>query len=145
METIAFKKDNFLITTDPALLQVKIIHNYLANESYWAQDRPMAVVEKSLRNSLCFGVYTHNKQIGLARVVTDYAVFAYIMDLFIVKDYQGRGLGKWLMSCIMSHPDLQDVTVWALRTRDAHGLYEKYDFTKITNPESWMTLVKRNL
>lgn len=143
MSIVEFQKNNFTISTDPSLIQIQTVHEYLSKESYWAKDRPLEIVAKSIKNSLCFGVYTSNKQIGFSRIVTDYAVFAYILDLFILKKHQGQGLGKWLMSCMLSHPDLQSKMIWVLSTKDAHGLYKKHNFTNLSNPENWMTLDKR--
>jgi len=123
------KKDDFLISTDRSLLNVDIIHHYLSGESYWAKNIPRDVVEKSIANSLCFGVYHHNKQIGFARLVTDRATFAYLADVFIKAEYRGNGLSKWLMQVIHAHPELQELRRWVLGTRDAHGLYEQFGWT----------------
>jgi len=139
MNFIEFQKDGFVTSTDPSLLHINLIHNYLSNESYWAQGRSKRNVEKSIKNSLCFGVYKDVKQVGFARVVTDHAVFAYILDLFILPEYQGLGLGKWLMECILAHPDLQEVK-WGLSTKDAHGLYEKFGFRTLDDAEKWMKM-----
>jgi len=144
MKIAEFKKGDLKISTDSSLIQLQTVHEYLSKDSYWAKGRPIEIVKKSIRNSLCFGVYTKNKQIGFARIITDYSVFAYILDLFIIKKYQKQGLGKWLMSCIMSYPDLQGKMKWALCTRDAHGLYKKYHFSELLSPENWMELDKRN-
>jgi len=119
-------KDNFLISTNPALLDVKAIHQYLSEESYWAQNIPYATVEKSLQHSLCFGMYDGNKLIGFARLITDRAAFAYLCDLFIIEQYRKRGLSKWLMQTIHAHPELQSLRRWMLATKDAQGLYEQF-------------------
>jgi GNAT superfamily N-acetyltransferase len=140
MEIVDFQKDEFIISTDPGLIDVDVVHNYLANESYWAQGRARDVVERSIENSLCFGVYNDAGQIGFARVVTDFSVFAYILDLYILSDFGGQGLGKWLMSCILIHPEMQGDLKWALCTSDAHGLYEKFNFKHLENSEKWMTM-----
>lgn len=126
------------ITTDKSLLDKKMIHHYLSNKSYWAKGRSFDTVKMSIENSLCFGVYLDNKQIGFARVVTDYAVFAWIMDVFILDEYQGRGFGKKLMEKIMNYVSLQNIHRWGLGTEDAHGLYEKYGFKTLKNPENMM-------
>ena len=123
------RKDEYLVSTDPSLLNVDIIHNYLSEESYWAQHIPRAVVEKSISHSLCFGLYEKDKQTGFARLVTDKATFAYLADVFILKEYRGRGLAKWLMEAIQAHPELQGLRRWMLGTRDAHGLYEQLGWT----------------
>ncbi|HEX8814894.1 MAG TPA: GNAT family N-acetyltransferase [Terriglobales bacterium] len=129
----------FLITTDPALLDIDVIHNYLTN-CYWAKGIPRETVARSIENSLCFGVYAEGRQIGFARVITDFATYAYIGDVFILDSHRGRGLGKWLMQCIMHHPRLQDLRRWSLVTRDAHGLYAPYGFRPLASPEQYMEL-----
>ena len=122
-------REEFMISTDPALLNVDVIHGYLSNQSYWAQNVPKEIVQKSITNSLCFGLYFKGKQVGFARLVTDKATFAYLADVFILKEYQGKGLSKWLMEIIQSHPELQGLRRWMLGTRDAHGLYEQFGWT----------------
>lgn len=122
-------REEFMISTDPALLNVDVIHGYLSNQSYWAQNIPKEVVQKSITNSLCFGLYFKGKQVGFARLVTDKATFAYLADVFILKEHQGKGLSKWLMEIIQSHPELQGLRRWMLGTRDAHGLYEQFGWT----------------
>ena len=134
----------YTISTDPARLDVGFIHDYLANTSYWAQGRPLEVVRKSLDNSLCFGVYLGAEQVGLARVVTDYTTFAWLCDVFIVEAHRGHGLGKWLIECIVTHPDLAGLKQMILATRDAHELYRRYGgFEGLPSPERWM--IRRNL
>ena len=122
-------KDDYLISTDPSLLDVDVIYNYLSGESYWAKNVPRDVVEKSIANSLCFGLYHHNRQIGFARLITDKATFAYLADVFIISEYRGKGLSKWLIQVIHAHPELQGLRRWVLGTRDAHGLYEQFGWT----------------
>ncbi|MBL7723971.1 MAG: GNAT family N-acetyltransferase [Chitinophagaceae bacterium] len=122
-------REEFMISTDPALLNVDVIHDYLSNQSYWAQNIPKEVVQKSIINSLSFGLYFKGQQIGFARLVTDKATFAYLADVFILKEHQGKGLSKWLMEIIQSHPELQGLRRWMLGTRDAHGLYEQFGWT----------------
>lgn len=134
---------NYLISTDPEKLDVDVIFGYLSR-SYWANQRPRDVVAKSLRHSLCFGVYENRAdgqpgpQVGMARVVTDYATYAYLCDVFILEAHQGRGLGKWLMHTVTTHPDLQGLRRWMLATRDAHGLYRQVGFADLVAPERWM-------
>jgi GNAT superfamily N-acetyltransferase len=123
------RRDDYCISADPSLLDADVIYNYLSKESYWAQNIPKAVVEKSISNSLCFGLYHHNKQIGFARLVTDKATFAYLADVFIREEYRKKGLSKWLMETIQAHPELQGLRRWMLGTRDAHGLYEQFGWT----------------
>jgi GNAT superfamily N-acetyltransferase len=122
-------KEEYLISTDPSLLQVDMIHEYLSKESYWAQNIPKTVVEKSIANSLCFGLYHNGKQIGFARLITDKATFAYLADVFVIETYRGKGLSKWMMTAIHAHPEVQGLRRWVLGTRDAHGLYEQFGWT----------------
>jgi len=126
------------ISTDKTKLDLQVIHQYLSTESYWAQGRTMETIIKSIENSLCFGVYLDEKQIGFARVVTDYAVFAWVMDVFILSDYRGRGYGKKLMQAIINHDELQNLKRWGLGTDDAHGLYEQFGFTPLSKPGNMM-------
>lgn len=139
-EIVLRKKDGFTISTDRELLQIGVIQDYLANESYWAKDRTKEQTEKAIDNSVCFGLYKGDEQIGLARVVTDLATFAYLGDVFILPAYQGRGLGKWLMEVVIDHPDLQGLRRWVLATRDAHDLYGEYGFSALKHPERWMEM-----
>jgi GNAT superfamily N-acetyltransferase len=127
----------YRITTDTAQFDLDAIHAYLT-ASYWAEGIPKEIVARSIEHALCFGVLAGQKQIGLARVVTDRATYAYIGDVYILDAYQGQGLGKWLMATIVAHPDLQGLRRWTLATRDAHGLYEQYGFTALTDPASYM-------
>jgi GNAT superfamily N-acetyltransferase len=128
----------FLVSTDRRRLQLEIIHKYLSQESYWAQERTAEQTATAIKNSLPFGVYKGEDQVGFARVVTDYATFAYLGDVFVLPEYQGKGLGKFLMRVILAHPDLQNFRRWILATRDAHALYEKYEFAALRHPERWM-------
>jgi GNAT superfamily N-acetyltransferase len=131
-------KDTYTISDEPERLQLEVIVEYLSR-AYWSNQRPRAVIEKSLRHSLCFGVYEQGQQIGFARVVSDHATFAYLADVFILESHQGYGLGKWLVQSILEHPDLQGLRRWILATRDAHGLYAQYGFTALENPDRYMT------
>ena len=133
------KRENLLISTDPTLLDHDAIAEML-ERSYWAQGRPRTRLERALENSLVFGIYDGPRMIGLARVVSDYALFAYLCDVFIHEAYRSQGLGKWLMETIMAHPDLQGLRRWTLATRDAHGLYAQYGFVPLQKPESWMEI-----
>jgi ribosomal protein S18 acetylase RimI-like enzyme len=141
-QTLETRRDNFTISTDPARLDVDAICDFLTR-AYWAIGRPRERTERALRNSLVFGLYDGGKQIGLARVVSDYSIFAYLCDVFIHEDYRGRGLGKWLVQTVMEHPDLRDVRRWMLVTSDAHGLYRPFGFTTLEEPERWMHIFKR--
>ena len=131
------QRKNITISTDPARLDMEIICDFLAR-SYWANTRPRAKTELAIANSLVFGLYDGAQQIGVARVVSDCAVVAYLCDVFIHEDYRGRGLGKWLLESILTHPDLKDVRRWLLATDDAHELYQRYGFETLSEPEHWM-------
>jgi GNAT superfamily N-acetyltransferase len=133
-----WRNGEFTISTDRNRLQTDVIHKFLSEESYWAKERTREQTETAIKNSLPFGVYKGENQIGFARVVTDYATFAYIGDVFILAEYRGKGLSKWLMETMLSHPELQGFRRWILATKDAHQLYEKYDFTGLKYPERWM-------
>ncbi|MEZ5345667.1 MAG: GNAT family N-acetyltransferase [Pyrinomonadaceae bacterium] len=133
-----WKKDDFEITTNRGDLQTDAILDFLVNRSYWARNRTRRQLETVIENSLCFGVYKEEIQIGFARVVTDYATFAYLGDVYILPEFQGAGLGKWLMEIISGHPDLQGFRRWILATKDAHTLYEKFGFSELKHPERWM-------
>ena len=124
-------EDEYEISTDKKRLDPAMIHDFLANESYWAKGIPLEVMKKSIENSLCFGVYHKGRQVGFARVVTDYATTAYVGDVFIIESYRGRGLGKRLIKTIVDHPELEGLRLWFLGTRDAHDLYRKYGFKKV--------------
>ena len=140
MNDEAFINKGFSISTDNNLLDLGLIHHYLDKDSYWANGIPFDKLERSIKNSLCFGVYFEGKQIGFARVVTDKATFGYLADVFILPEFRKQGLSKWLVQTIMNHPDLQGLRRWSLATVDAHGLYAQFGFTEITNPERWMQI-----
>jgi GNAT superfamily N-acetyltransferase len=127
------------LSTDPRRLDIALIHEFLA-ASYWATGRSRQVVERSIAHSICFGAYEDGRQIGFARVATDRAVFAYLMDVFVVPEHRGRGVGESLVRAVLAHPDLQGLKLIALRTRDAHGLYARFGFHALADPESLMVL-----
>ena len=133
-----WQHSEFTVSTDSRRLQIDVIHKYLSEESYWARERTVEQTETAIKNSLPFGVYKGENQVGFARVVTDYTTFAYLGDVFILPEYQGGGLGKILMKAIVEHPDLQNLRRWILATKDAHTLYEKYEFSALRHPERWM-------
>ena len=138
------QKENFLISTDPAKLNADVIYHYLSEESYWAKGIPREVVEKSITNSLCFGLYNNSEQIGFARLVTDKATFAYLADVFVLPAFRGQGLSKWMMQTIHAHPELQHLRRWWLGTKDAHGLYEQFGWTRITDDVAKRFMQKHN-
>jgi GNAT superfamily N-acetyltransferase len=140
------KKDPYHISTNHEKLQIDVIHRYLTEEAYWTTGRTREMTEKTIEHSLCFGVYHYEKQVGFARVITDYTIFAYLCDVFILGDYQGQGLGKWLTEVIIKVLDDEGVRWTMLATRDAHELYEEYGgFQKLFLPEKWMGRVNPRL
>lgn len=133
---------DYNISTDKNKLDIDAIHDFLTNRSYWAKGRSIEKVKCAIDNSLCFGIYNNADQlIGFARVVTDYIVFAYMMDVFILEDYRGKGLGKKLIDYIIHYPDLQCLRKIMLATSDAHGLYEQYGFKRIENADMFMEII----
>jgi ribosomal protein S18 acetylase RimI-like enzyme len=151
------RRNGFLISTDPALLDLNVIHGFLTN-CYWAKGIPRELVERAIVHSLCFGIYDvggeevagqsgneRPAQVGFARVVSDFATFAYIADVFVLESHRGRGLGKDLMRCIKEHPELQGLRRWSLSTLDAHKLYEQFGFTPPKFPERYMEILRLNI
>jgi len=139
-QVIESHHDQFTISTDPARLDVDAIADMLAR-AYWAKGRTRDVIARYLQHSLAFGLYDGPRQIGLARLITDYTTFAWLCDVFIHEDYRGLGLGKWLMQTIHNHPDLQGLRRWALVTRDAHSLYRQFGWEGLHDPDSWMEIL----
>ena len=137
-------KDGFEISTDKSRLQFDVIQRFLEEESYWAANRTPQQTLTAIENSICFGLYHVERQIGFGRVVSDLATFAYLGDIFVIPEFRGRGLSKWLMETIVSHPDLQGLRRWVLATRDAHGLYEQYGFGPLRFPDRWMEKAAAN-
>ncbi|HXX01514.1 MAG TPA: GNAT family N-acetyltransferase [Candidatus Acidoferrales bacterium] len=131
------KQTDYSISTDTSRFDIDLIFRFLTT-CYWAEGIPRDVVEKSIRNSLCFGVFDGDKQVGFARVITDRATYAYIGDVFILESHRRRGLGKQLIQAIMEHPELQGLRRWSLVTRDAHALYEQFGFTALAHPQRYM-------
>jgi GNAT superfamily N-acetyltransferase len=136
------RRDDYLVSTDPQLLDLRVIHDFLSNRSYWAVGIPLDVVRRSVENSLCFGLYQGVSQIGFARVVTDRATFAYLADVFVLEAHRGQGLSKWLLDCVMRHPHLQGLRRFLLGTLDAHGLYQRHGFTALTTPERFLEIFR---
>ncbi|RKN81004.1 GNAT family N-acetyltransferase [Ulvibacterium marinum] len=129
----------FYIATEREKMDTPFIHKYLSENSYWAKGRTMELVLKSMENSLCFGVFNKNdQQVAFARLVTDYVVFAWLMDVFVDSEYASQGIGKMLVRHIVQLPELRNVNGIGLRTNDAHGFYEKFGFEKISEPQTWM-------
>ncbi len=139
-----FFRANYSISADKDKLDIAYIHQFLSH-SYWAEDIPIELVARSIHFSMCFGVYDGAQQVGFARIVTDYATFGYLADVFIDVQHRGRGLSKWLMEVIMEHPQLQGFRSWQLATRDAHGLYARHGFKVPENPERIMRRVVENM
>jgi N-acetylglutamate synthase-like GNAT family acetyltransferase len=136
-------QNSISISVDKSKLDIDLIHEFLTN-SYWAAGRNRELVEKTIEHSLCFGVYSNTKQIGFARVITDYVILAYVADVFILEPYRGIGLGKKLVGAVLSHPELQGIKKWMLATSDAHGLYSQFGFRPMSNPEKFMELFNSN-
>jgi len=132
--------DGCTISDDPALLDLDVVHAFIANESYWAKGIPRALVERTIANSLCWGVYFEGKQIGFARVISDKATFAYLCDVFIASGHRGKGLSKALVATIFVHPDLQNLRRWMLVTADAQKLYEQFGFQIVSQPDRHMEI-----
>ena len=138
-ESFDLEKGEFTITTERERLDVDAIHAYLTR-AYWSEGVPRETVARAIANSICFGVFCGSEQIGLARVVTDSATYAYLCDVYILEEYRGKGLGTWLMECVMSHGSLQGLRRFSLATRDAHGLYRKFGFRELAKPQSQMEI-----
>lgn len=136
--------DEFLISTDSEKLDISAIHDYLSNHSYWAKGIPLKTVKKAIQNSLNFGLYHQNRQIGFARIISDLSTVAYLGDVYLLEGYRGQGLSSRLMDVVMSHPDLQGLRRWILLTSSADWLYQKYGFQKVARPEIYMELHNPN-
>ena len=130
-------RDQFTISTDKARLDRAAIHEFLRT-SYWARGIPRQVIDRSIENSLCFGLYDGERQIGFARVISDLSTFGYLSDVFVIESHRGRGLATWFMQIVLAHPDLRGIRRWMLATADAHGLYRKVGFTPLSKPERMM-------
>lgn len=142
-------KEDYFISTDKAIMDIDFVHRFLT-KSYWAEGITKEIVSRSIQGSLCFAIFKNvpgsiSQQVGFARMVTDQATFAYLADVFIDENYRGKGLSKWLVEVILSHPDLQGLRRMLLATRDAHGLYAQFGFTELNNPERWMQIHQPNI
>lgn len=140
MTAIDHYKNEFCISTDKSKLDIDSIHEFLSIKAYWSRNIPKERVQRAIENSLCFGLYKKENQIGFARIITDFSTIAYLGDVYILEEHRGLGLSKWLMEVIMSHPDLQGLRRWILLTGDAHGLYRQYGWTHIADPTKWMEI-----
>ncbi len=139
MTIVEHQRGNHVVSTDKTRLDVALIHDYLSHTAYWALGRPLNIVQRSIEHSLCFGVYEGEQQVGFARVVTDYATFAWLCDVFVLESHRRQGLGKWLVECVVAHPELRGLRAFLLATRDAHELYRRYGgFEAIAVPEKLM-------
>ena|SRR5688500_4859046 len=135
---LEWRRGDYTISTNNEQLDLAIIHTFISNQSYWGRGRRADTVQRALDHSLNFGVFENKRQIGFARVVTDFATFAWVADVFILEEHRGKGLAKWLMEAILSHPDLQGFRRWVLATKDAHELYRRFGFKELRRPERWM-------
>ena len=146
---LGWKKEQFILTTDKSKLQIERMHRFLSQEAYWCLGIPLTVVKKAVDGSLCFGLYDDAKkeapQIGYARIVSDKATFAWLCDVYIEKEYRGQGLSKWLMECLISHPELKDLRRICLATKDAHELYKKYGFEVTQTPGNWLEIKNNDI
>jgi GNAT superfamily N-acetyltransferase len=134
-----WQKEHYSISTDKTRLDVGMVHHFLYTTAHWAIGRPMSIVRKSIENSLCFGLYEGDKQVGFARIVTDGATVGWICDMFILPSHRSSGLGKWLLESMMEYPDVKGLRRILLNTRDAHDLYIKHaGFRPLLAPESWL-------
>ena len=140
-----WERGEYTISTVRSRLDVALIHGFISNDSYWGKGRAREVVERSIEHSLPFGIYKGDEQVGFARIVTDYATFAWVADVFVVPAHRGRGLSKWLMEVIIEHPQLRGFRRWVLSTKDAHELYARFGFIKLYRPERWMERLDPNV
>lgn len=140
-----YQQPPYQIFTAPEKADVPAIHRYLSQDSYWSENIPLEIVAKAVQNSLCFSLYDAEKQIGFARVITDKATFAYLCDVYVLPEFRGRGLSKWLMTCVQQHPDLQHLRRFMLATKDAHGLYAQFGFKPAAAPDRLMEIVNRDI
>lgn len=139
MEIQEYQRGDYTVSTDQSRLNLPLIHQFLSTQTEWGRNRTLEVVTRAAENSLNFGVFQGAEQVGYARVVTDYATFAWICDVFILNDHRAKGLGKWLVACITNHPQLKLLRRLLLSTRNAHGLYRTYGgFSTLSHTERWM-------
>jgi len=144
MNPYEIRETDLLISDDPTLLDRALIHRFLSEHSYWARGVPREIVDRSLAHSLCLGLYRDGRQLGFARVVSDFATFAWLADVFVVGDHRGKGLGRRLVAAVLAHPRLQGLRRFMLGTRDAHGLYARFGFKSLAQPERFMEIRPEN-
>jgi GNAT superfamily N-acetyltransferase len=140
-----WRRDDYVVSDERSRLDRVSVRRFIADESYWAAGIPQSVMDKAIDNSLCFGLYRGDAQVGFARVVTDRATFGYLCDVFVEAAHRGAGLGKWLMSCVLSHPDLQGLRRLSLMTRDAHELYTPHGFRPMADPTRYLEIHRPNV
>ncbi|HEX8179266.1 MAG TPA: GNAT family N-acetyltransferase [Pyrinomonadaceae bacterium] len=133
-----WRRGEFEISTERARLDFAVLHDFLSRQSYWARGRSLDLIKRSVDNSLPFGLYKSGRQIGFARVVTDRATFAWLADVFVLAEFRGQGLAKWMVEVILAHPELQNLRRWVLATRDAHELYRRFGFEALAQPDRWL-------
>jgi GNAT superfamily N-acetyltransferase len=141
----AYYKDGFCISTEKARLDLKTIHHFLSTQAYWSLNIPYSKVEEAVAHSLNFGLYHKEQQIGFARIVSDFSCIAYLGDVYVLPEFRGRGLSKWLMKTVMEYPELQGLRRWILSTVDAHGLYKQSGWVSVAHPERWMEVHNRDV
>lgn len=137
-------KDAYLISDNPEDLDYDVIHRFLS-QSYWAEKIPRNIVEELCKNSLCFGIYLDGGQVGFGRLITDYATFAFVSDVFVLEEHRNRGLADWMLVCMKEHPRMQGLRRWMLATKDAHALYSKHGFVPMKNPDWFMEKAKPDI
>jgi len=145
MQELNVSNNDFCISTSKEKLDLKAIHQFLSTQAYWCKGISFERVKRAAENSLPFGLYYQDKQIGYARIISDYSTMAYLADVYVLPEFRGQGLSKWLMQTIRSHPELQGLRRWLLATADAHGLYRQYGWKKLAQPERWMEIMDKNV
>jgi GNAT superfamily N-acetyltransferase len=141
----SYYKDGFCISTENARLDLCAIHHFLSTEAYWSLNIPFSRVEAAVAHSLNFGLFQKEQQIGFARIVSDFSTVAYLADVYVLPEFRGRGLSKWLMQTIREYPELQGLRRWILTTKDAHGLYKQFGWKSVAFPDRWMEVLDRDV
>jgi N-acetylglutamate synthase-like GNAT family acetyltransferase len=144
MEIMEWQKGDYLLSTDKSKIDISAVHDFLSS-SYWAEGIPVETLRRSIENSLCFAIYQHEVLVGFARVISDFATFAYLADVFVLPEHRGKGLSKWLIQIIINHRQLQGLRRFTLATRDAHSLYAQFGFTPFSKPDRWMEIHDPNV